>query len=325
MKFKVAIFSMIIAIQSLPLHTGALLSCFGRENKAKAPLEEVLFCDNIFVMGAHSDYPQRIPVKMQQQPWAVEHRTYRPSVYPEGCMDNTSIEYPQNPMGRTGLAGKGVFENWGVNRDFIVVVFNHGKTGNIQVLSLRLPGTGSYVLPSGASLGEYRDPSLVVKAAVTMLLGLVPQNPSDMNMLTNNFWEYEYFADSRNTDNAWVEACIVFYEIEIDETEISGFINGLEPRWLDAHQELFLLKHNYAELVRFVSRKTRIMALQGQLSQDLEGLFNDAADEDEGEITPRDAISKKKSPMKSRPIPIPTPRDEVTYIFFHRGLGSSKK
>lgn len=80
---------------------------------------------------------------------------------------------PLNPVGRTGLAGRGLLGKWGANHaaDPIVTRF-HPQTGQLQVVAIQRKDTGQWAIPGGmVDPGE--NVSVTVKREFTEEAGAI--------------------------------------------------------------------------------------------------------------------------------------------------------
>merc|ERR1719335_375105 len=118
-----------------------------------------------------------------------------------------------NPVGRTGLGGRGLLGKWGANHaaDPIVTRF-HPETGKLQVVAIKRKDTGQWAIPGGmVDPGE--SVSVTVKREFTEEAGALsdPAEQADFLKHTEALFasgkqSYRgYVDDPRNTDNAWME------------------------------------------------------------------------------------------------------------------------
>ena len=63
-------------------------------------------------------------------------------------LDATGV--PRNPIGRTGLGGRGLFGKWGPNQAAApIVTRDHPTSGRLQMVAIRRKDTGEWALPEG--------------------------------------------------------------------------------------------------------------------------------------------------------------------------------
>ncbi|KAI6243004.1 Hydrolase, NUDIX family [Aphelenchoides fujianensis] len=75
-------------------------------------------------------------------------RTAMSTEPPTSASTRWSMDGPQNPMGRTGLRGRGILGRWGPNHaaDPIVSRFKDGK---LQFVAIKRGDTGDWAIPGG--------------------------------------------------------------------------------------------------------------------------------------------------------------------------------
>ena len=120
---------------------------------------------------------------------------------------------PLNPVGRTGLQGRGLLGKWGANHaaDPIVTRF-HPTTGQLQVVAIQRKDTGQWAIPGGmVDPGE--NVSVTVKREFTEEAGAIADEAERMEFLAMTEELFSsgrqvyrgYVDDPRSTDNAWME------------------------------------------------------------------------------------------------------------------------
>jgi ADP-ribose pyrophosphatase len=182
----------------------------------------------------HASYPARFAVPDDLVKWDVPFPSYRPSEFNapvvldvktpwadpqdiavvtrklisfEGDVKFNENGIPLNPIGRTGLKGRGVLGKWGANFavDGIITTINP-SSNQLQVLTITRTDTGETALPDGMvdfdeTAIETRNRELEEELSI---------NPTD---LANNLYEKTvysgYVDDPRNTDNAWMETTVI--------------------------------------------------------------------------------------------------------------------
>lgn len=120
---------------------------------------------------------------------------------------------PLNPVGRTGLQGRGLLGKWGANHaaDPIVTRF-HPRTGQLQVVAIQRKDTGQWAIPGGmVDPGE--NVSVTVKREFTEEAGAISDEAERQEFLSMTEELFSsgkqvyrgYVDDPRSTDNAWLE------------------------------------------------------------------------------------------------------------------------
>ncbi|XP_040842632.1 transient receptor potential cation channel subfamily M member 2 isoform X2 [Ochotona curzoniae] len=210
--------------------------------------------DGYHVNARHLLYPgcpvTRFPVPNEKVPWETEFPIYDPPSYTverrdptttdpvgdtlellanisynamDGLTDRRSFHgvygvwdgLPRNPMGRTGLRGRGSLRRFGPNHELhpVITRWRRGMDGAIcrksvkkmlEVLVLRRPVWEHWALPGGS-----REPGDVLPRKLKQTLGQECWLPVE-NLLRQGTEVYKgYVDDPRNTDNAWIETVAV--------------------------------------------------------------------------------------------------------------------
>jgi len=151
---------------------------------------------------------------------------------------------PVNPVGRTGLAGRGLLGKWGPNHaaDPIVTRF-HPETGVLQVVAIQRKDTLQWALPGGmVDPGE--AVSLTVRREFEEEAGEIEdqrEKESFINMcdelFKNGSQVYRgYVDDPRITDNAWIETTAFHFHCprEVgDKLPLAAGDDAGKVMWLD--------------------------------------------------------------------------------------------
>lgn len=182
----------------------------------------------------HASYPARFFVPDDMVKWDISFASYNPTEFNapvvldvntpwadphdikavtrkltcfEGDVKFNENGIPLNPIGRTGLIGRGVLGKWGANFAVDGIVTTLNPTSNqLQVLTITRTDTGETALPGGMvdfdeTAIETRNRELEEELSI---------NPSD---LANHLYEETvysgYVDDPRNTDNAWMETTVI--------------------------------------------------------------------------------------------------------------------
>nr|XP_054324859.1 transient receptor potential cation channel subfamily M member 2 isoform X2 [Pongo pygmaeus] len=210
--------------------------------------------DSYHVNARHLLYPNcpvtRFPVPNEKVPWETEFLIYDPPFYTaerkdaaamdpvgdtleplstiqynvvDGLRDRRSFHgpytvqagLPLNPMGRTGLRGRGSLSCFGPNHTLYPMVtrWRRNEDGVIcrksikkmlEVLVVKLPLSEHWALPGGS-----REPGETLPRKLKRILQQ-EHWPSFENLLKRGMEVYKgYMDDPRNTDNAWIETVAV--------------------------------------------------------------------------------------------------------------------
>ncbi|ERE86864.1 transient receptor potential cation channel subfamily M member 2 [Cricetulus griseus] len=210
--------------------------------------------DGYHVNARHLLYPDalimRFPVPNEKVPWEAEFLIYDPPFYtaekkdvaltdPVGDMAEplSRISYnvvdgptdrcsfhgryvvqnglPLNPMGRTGLRGRGSLSWFGPNHTLqpVVTRWKRNQGGAIcrksvrkmlEVLVVKLPHSEYWALPGGS-----REPGQTLPRKLKLVLRDEFWKPFE-TLLEQGTEVYKgYVDDPRNTDNAWIETVVV--------------------------------------------------------------------------------------------------------------------
>ncbi|KAJ2949154.1 hypothetical protein O0L34_g6095 [Tuta absoluta] len=186
---------------------------------------------------------------------------------------------PLNPIGRTGIIGRGVLGRWGPNHaaDPVVTRWKRLSTGDIatdvdnkpilQVVVIKRGDTGEWALPGGMV-----DPGERVAAAAIREFQEEAINSLQMTDDQKQFWKLEfakffsggkeiykgYVDDPRNTDNAWMETAAYNFHDERGDTvgalQLRAGDDAVGVRWLDIQPGLNLYA-SHKEIVHETRKK----------------------------------------------------------------------
>jgi ADP-ribose pyrophosphatase len=182
------------------------------------------------------DYPPRLSITIDEAPWTRDCARYDPPYYvapevlasrrPRGWADpeelaELSLELaarpaehrdaegrPLNPMGRTGIAGRGLLGLWGSNLSVAAVLVRPaGDTGELEVALGHRAGETRLELPKGFVLHR-EDPGNGIRRVLEVETGIRGSDAGEPL-----FEGYTY--DPRETDHAWVETHVfLFFDAE---------------------------------------------------------------------------------------------------------------
>lgn len=214
-----------------------------------------------------AEYPDRYPVPDEKVQWQSEFPDYRPPYYvspvvrandytrnPNGwadpedvtllpCVPQESFEgvlihdragRPLNPLGRTGISGRGLLGKWGPNyaADPIITRLNR-CTGMLEMLAIQRKDNGQWAIPGGmVDKGE--------EVSRTLSRELQEETGVTLAMDQGKMIYRGYVDDPRNTDHAWMETTAKHLHLS---DELAGKMNLLAGddaravRWLPLQPE----------------------------------------------------------------------------------------
>ncbi|NXV22823.1 TRPM2 protein, partial [Cepphus grylle] len=280
---------------SKPLETKGV-DLEGKAEESQPPYH--VLARNLLYPGSHT---LRFPVPDEKVPWEVDFPLYDPPAYSadhkdmavqdpfspslesllkinynsmDGLIDRQSFHglytvqdgLPLNPMGRTGLRGRGRLHCFGPNHALhpVVTRWRRNLDGSImrkslkkmlEVLVAQYPLSDVWALPGGSlEPGE----TLPLKLKWILRREFWPQF---QNLLKQGTEIHKgYLDDPRNTDNAWVETVAVSVHFDnqndVEMKRLNSFLQGCDPelciRW-QALDKRIPLHANHKELLHKVS------------------------------------------------------------------------
>ena len=207
------------------------------------------------------EYPDRFPVPDDRVAWAIELPGYRPPYYvspvvlandsttnkagwadPEdlarapvpgesfsGILERDPSGRPLNPVGRTGMAGRGLLGRWGPNHaaDPIVTRINR-RSGEVELLAVQRRDNGQWAIPGGmVDKGE--------EVSRTLVRELREETGAALDMSKARAIYRGYVDDPRNTDHAWMETTANHLHLDpgtADRMDLRAGSDARAVRWL---------------------------------------------------------------------------------------------
>ncbi|HKZ18110.1 MAG TPA: NUDIX domain-containing protein [Geobacteraceae bacterium] len=207
------------------------------------------------------EYPERFPVPDESVIWEADLPGYNPPYYvapvvlkndcttnPAGWADPEDIaavavpaesfagrlnldeaDRPMNPVGRTGIAGRGLLGKWGPNyaADPIITMIN-GDTGQVEMLAVQRRDNGQWAIPGGmVDKGE--------EVSKTLARELHEETGVVLDMAEGHLIYQGYIDDPRNTDNAWMETTAKHLHLPpetADRMNLQAGSDAKAVRWL---------------------------------------------------------------------------------------------
>ena len=151
--------------------------------------------------------------------------------------------FPLNPLGRTGLRGRGLLGKWGRNQagDPLVTRFDP-VTGRLQVLVIERSDSGRLALPGGmVDEGE--------AITTTVSRELAEETGAHIRFEETQILFAGVVDDPRNTDHAWMETTVLHQHLKAGDDAKSVHWMEINPTNLAA------LYASHADFVRLAVRK----------------------------------------------------------------------
>lgn len=182
--------------------------------------------------------------------------------------------FPLNPLGRTGICGRGVLGRWGPNHaaDPIISRWKRLDNGNmavgvnnkpiLQFIAIKRGDTGEWAIPGGMV-----DPG--EKVSETAIREFKEEALNSLSLTDKIQWEKEideffsegeviyqgYVDDCRNTDNSWIETIAYNFHDESGLTvgllKLHAGDDAVGVRWVDITPDLKLYA-SHTEIVNSV-------------------------------------------------------------------------
>ncbi len=209
-----------------------------------------------------AEYPERFPVPDHLVGWDAEYPDYAPPYHvspvvlqndssrnpagwadPEdislvseipresfsGVLRHDALGRPLNPVGRTGMAGRGLLGKWGPNSaaDPIITRINRDKR-HVEMLAIQRRDNGQWAIPGGmVDKGE--------EVSRTLARELQEETGMVLDMGEGDYVYQGYVDDPRNTDHAWMETTAKHVHLDHETAEKMDLQAGDDARavrWL---------------------------------------------------------------------------------------------
>lgn len=188
--------------------------------------------------------------------------------------DVDSHERPVNPIGRTGVVGRGLLGRWGPNHaaDPIVTRWKRNGTGAMEIhrtsekpilqfVAIQRRDSGMWAIPGGMVDPGETVSTTVKREFMEEALNALEKDDEAREELENSLKKifssgdkiYQgYVDDPRNTDNAWMETVAINFHDE-DGSTLNGIAldagdDATNVRWVTVDKQLDL----YASHSKFI-------------------------------------------------------------------------
>lgn len=133
---------------------------------------------------------------------------------------------PLNPIGPTGITGRGVLGRWGANFAVDAIVTRVNSDGYFEMVTIKREASGEPAIPGGfVDKGEGANEALKRELHEETTVTLDFENAYEIYR--------GYVDDPRNTDNAWIETDVKQLHLSLEDSQFSvaGESDAEEAGW----------------------------------------------------------------------------------------------
>ncbi len=153
--------------------------------------------------------------------------------------------FPLNPMGRTGIVGRGLLGRWGRNVVVCPLISRINREGLFEILLVQGKNDDFWVLPGDVKNGNESCMDALPRV-------LKEKTRLDLDFCGATTYYEGYVDDPRNTDNAWVEVVCMGLHFDCEnETPLNpiGFGNIQKAEWVSMARVVSLSLHVSYDLI----------------------------------------------------------------------------
>ncbi|XP_032517622.2 ADP-ribose pyrophosphatase, mitochondrial [Danaus plexippus] len=155
---------------------------------------------------------------------------------------------PLNPVGRTGISGRGVLGRWGPNHaaDPVVTRWKDSNHSILQFVAIKRGDTGEWALPGGMVDPGEKFATTAIREFQEEAMNSLEASQDEKNKWVEKFKDFfssgieiysGYVDDPRNTDNAWMETTAYNYHDETGTTvgalNLKAGDDAVGVQWVD--------------------------------------------------------------------------------------------
>lgn len=166
---------------------------------------------------------------------------------------------PLNPLGRTGLGGRGLLRNWGPNQAGDALVTRRTLDGKIEFVAIKRKDNGMWAIPGGRlepgeSVHECVRREFEEEACAFEEKDMPPIRERLDELFAKAVLVYHgVVLDPRTTDHAWMETQCEHVHIEDSHLfQVKGGDDASEAKWIRADpsvEEFKKLFANHGEMI----------------------------------------------------------------------------
>lgn len=175
-----------------------------------------------------------------------------------------------NPVGRTGIKGRGLLGRWGPNHAADPIVSRWKKNSNksiLQFVGIQRKDTGEWAIPGGMVDPGEKITTTLRREFMEEALNSMEKNSFELKHIEKKISDFfdkgveiykGYVDDPRNTDNAWMETIAFNFHDSTDEIvgslDLQAGDDAKNVRWIDISNEL-LLYASHKDLIKKVAEQ----------------------------------------------------------------------
>lgn len=185
----------------------------------------------------------------------VDGKINRVSYVCSYAFDSTTL-CPINPIGRTGMAGRGLLGRWGPNHAADPIVSRISDDGHLEFVAIQRRDNGEWAIPGGmVDAGENVSETLQREFAEEAMHGFLDKESIAELWRTGKELFRGYVDDPRNTDNAWMETVVFnFHDTKglLKNVALQAGDDATALRWLqvDSKEPLYASHSDFIELLK---------------------------------------------------------------------------
>lgn len=206
-------------------------------------------------IGQPKEYPIRFKVPQDKRDWTVAYPLYDPPYYvdpevlannklinPKGWAQPEEISFPRplNPIGRTGIAGRGLLGRWGPNFAADPLIVFEEDPGKYKMLAIKRKDSGEWAMPGGM-IDENEPVDHALERELKEETGVKLSMKDAVEI-------YRGFADDpRSTDNAWTNSTVKLLLIPRESAlklKIKAGDDAIDVKWMELAPDN--IKHLYS-------------------------------------------------------------------------------
>lgn len=185
--------------------------------------------------------------------------------------------YPLNPIGRTGVVGRGILGRWGPNHAADSIVTRWKTTENkhvfhktskkpiLQFVAIQRKDSGEWALPGGMVDPDEVVSNTLKREFMEEAMNSLAKSKEDIVQIENEIQKVfkngievfrGYVDDPRNTDNAWMETIVNLFHDDkgthVGMLKLHAGDDAIGVKWIDLDKNLQLYANHLSFLKEIV-------------------------------------------------------------------------